>query len=98
MTLAFAFFVPGRAIVSNWPRMARWSAAAMPMVLSLAIVSVLSTAALGVHRWDPVRLFDLEAALSLGGLAIGMKRRHSAANAHSPAGALTGGTGDEAGG
>ena len=92
MTLAFAFFVPGRAIVSNWPRMARWSAAAMPMVLSLAIVSVLSTAALCVHQWHPIQLFDLEAALSLGGLAIGTKRRHP------PANALTGRPGDEAGG
>lgn len=82
LTLAFTFFVPGRAIVSNWPRMARWSAAAMPMVLSLAIVSLLATLALCVHLWHPIQLFDFEATASLGGLAIGARRRYSLTKLH----------------
>jgi hypothetical protein len=35
LALGFAFFVPGRAIVTNWPRMVSWSEVAMPMVPSL---------------------------------------------------------------
>src|SRR5260370_4517053 len=36
LALGFAFFVPGRAIVSNWPRMAAWSEAAIPIALKLS--------------------------------------------------------------
>lgn len=78
MTLAFAFFVPGRAIVSNWPRLARWSATAMPMVLSLAVLGLLATVTLWAHVWHPYQLFELEAFVSLAGLAMGIMRRYSA--------------------
>jgi uncharacterized membrane protein len=78
MALAFTFFVPGRAIVTNWPRVARWSAATMPMVLSLAVLSLLATVALWARVWHPVQIFEIEASLSLAGLSIGMTRRHSA--------------------
>jgi uncharacterized membrane protein len=79
LALAFTFFVPGRAIVSNWPAVARWSAAASTIVLSLAVLSFLATAALWAHEWHPVHLFEVEASLSLVGLGIGIVRRHSAA-------------------
>src|SRR5215469_15427632 len=49
LTLGFAFFVPGRAMVSNWPKMAAWSEAAMPMVLSLAALALVATATLWAH-------------------------------------------------
>jgi uncharacterized membrane protein len=78
LTLAFTFFVPGRAIVSNWPAVARWSAAAITIVLSLAVLSLLATVTLWAHLWHPTQLFEAEAALSLAGLGIGMVRRSSA--------------------
>src|SRR5580700_8738237 len=49
LALLFVFFVPGRAIVINWPRMAAWSDVAMPMVLSLALLTLLATVALWAH-------------------------------------------------
>lgn len=76
LALGFALFVPGRAIVANWPRMARWSEVAMPMVLSLAVLTLLATTELWAHFWQPLELFQVEAGLSLVGLAVGAARRH----------------------
>jgi uncharacterized membrane protein len=76
LALAFAFFVPGRAIVSNWPRMGQWSEAAMSLVLSLAVLVLLTTVMLWVHAWHPLGLFQAVAGLSIVGLIIGMARRH----------------------
>ena len=76
LTVAFAFFVPGRAIVGNWPRMGQWSEAAMSMVLSLAVLVLLTTVMLWIHAWHPLGLFQAVAGLSLVGLIIGMARRH----------------------
>jgi uncharacterized membrane protein len=78
LTLAFTFFVPGRAIVTNWPRMARWSAVGMSMVLSLAVLTLLATTFLWAHLWQPVALFQAEAVLSVAGLAVGVLRRRKA--------------------
>ena len=75
LTVAFAFFVPGRAIVGNWPRMGQWSEAATSMVLSLAVLVLLTTVMLWVHAWHPLGLFQVVAGLSLVGLIIGMARR-----------------------
>lgn len=76
LAAGFAFFVPGRAIVTNWPRMARWSGAAMSMVLSLAVLTLLATITLWAHVWHPMALFGVEAWLSLAGLIVGGARRH----------------------
>jgi hypothetical protein len=76
LAFGFAFFVPGRAIVSNWPQLAGWSPAAMPLVLSLAVLVVLATTSLWVGAWHPLGLFEAEAWLSLAGLAAGIARRH----------------------
>lgn len=78
LTLVFTFFVPGRAIVTNWPRMARWSGVGMSMVLSLAVLTLLATTFLWAHLWQPVALFQAEAVLSLAGLAVGVVRRRKA--------------------
>lgn len=78
LTLGFTFFVPGRAIVTNWPRMARWSGVGMSMVLSLAVLTLLATTFLWAHLWQPVALFQAEAVLSLAGLAVGVVRRRKA--------------------
>ena len=76
LAIAFTFFVPGRAIVSNWPRLARWSEAAAAMVFSLASLVLLATASLWVRLWHPMDLLLIEAWISLAGLGIGVLRRH----------------------
>jgi hypothetical protein len=77
LTLVFLFFVPGRAIVSNWPRLGRWSEAAMSMVLSLTVLVLLATVALWIHEWHPLGLFQVEGAASVVGVVTGTLRRHS---------------------
>jgi uncharacterized membrane protein len=74
--LGFVCFVPGRAIVTNWPQIAQWSEAAVSMVLSLAVLTLLATVTLWVHVWQPLDVFQIEAWLSLVGLTIGFARRH----------------------
>jgi len=75
LALGFACFVPGRAVVTNWPRLGAWSQAAVAMVLSIAIVTLLAMVALWAHAWRPLLLFQFEAGLSLAGLAAGVLRR-----------------------
>jgi len=75
LALGFVFFVPGRAIVANWPRMARWSEVAIPMVLSLAVTGLFATAALWAHLWRPLQIFEIEAWLSLAALVFSILRR-----------------------
>jgi hypothetical protein len=76
LTLGFSLFVPGRAIVTNWPRMTNWSKVAMPMVLSLTLLTLLATATLWAHIWKPMDLFWAEAWLSVAGLCLGIARRN----------------------
>lgn len=77
LSLVFLFFVPGRAIVSNWPTLGWWSEAAMSMVLSLAVLALLATVTLWMHIWHPLGLFQLEAVASVVGIVVGTLRRHS---------------------
>ncbi len=74
LALVFAFFVPGRAIVTNWPRMAMWSEVAMPVVFSLASLAIFATISLWAGFWRPLDLFQAEAWLSLGALFFGLVR------------------------
>jgi peptidoglycan/LPS O-acetylase OafA/YrhL len=76
LTLGFTLFAPGRAIVANWPRTARWSEVAMPLVLSLAVLTLLAATSLWAHAWHPLGLFQAEAWLTLTGLSIAIARRH----------------------
>jgi uncharacterized membrane protein len=78
LALAFAAFVPGRAVVANWPRIAYWSELGMSMVLSLAILTLVATLALWAHAWHPVGIFGVEACLSIAALVVGIIRRHQA--------------------
>jgi len=78
LTAVFACFVPGRAIVSNWPRMAAWSDIGMSIVLSLGVLTFLATVTLWARVWHPLGLFQLEAAASLAGLGIAIARRRRA--------------------
>jgi len=76
LVLAFAFFAPGRAIVTNWPRFAYWSEFGMSVVLSLAVLTLLATVTLWAGYWHPVALFKIEAPLTTVALVAGMIRRH----------------------
>ncbi len=75
LVLAFTFFVPGRAIITNYPRMARWSDLGASMVVSLGVLAFLATVTLWAHFWHPLGLFQVEAVLSLAALAVGIVRR-----------------------
>ena len=75
IALAFAFFVPGRAVVTNWQRIERWSGVGVSLVFSLAILTVVATVSLWLRAWHPLALFEAEAVLSLIGLGIGASRR-----------------------
>ena len=75
LVLAFTFFVPGRAVITNYPRMARWSALGSSIVVSLGVLAFLATVTLWAHLWHPLGLFQVEAVLSLAALAVGIVRR-----------------------
>jgi hypothetical protein len=77
LSLGFAVFVPGRAIVTNWPRVAGWSEAAITVAFSLAFLILVTTVALWTHYWHPLGLAQALAALSLAGLAVGVLRRRT---------------------
>ncbi len=75
LVLVFTFFVPGRAIITNYPRMARWSDLGTSVVVSIGVLAFLATVTLWARFWHPLGLFQIEAAASLAGLAIGIVRR-----------------------
>lgn len=84
LTLLFTFYVPGRALVANWPRMARWSPVGMSIVFSLGILTLLAMLTLWAGLWHPMPLFFIEAIVSLAGLVAALARR-SRARAAAPA-------------
>jgi len=75
LTVLFTFFVPGRAVVSNWPRMAGWADLAMCIAISLGLLLTIALIALWLHAWHPESLFAAEALLSLTWLSVGLIRR-----------------------
>jgi hypothetical protein len=79
LALLFTFYVPGRAIVSNWPRVARWSGVGMSVAFSLGLVTLLATVTLWIGFWHPLGLFVVEAVISLAGLANGVVTRRQLA-------------------
>jgi hypothetical protein len=79
--LIFTFFVPGRAVVGNWPRMADWAGVAMSIVLSLGLMIFLATLMLWMKLWHPLGLFEFEALFSLIGLGVAITRRRLSFNA-----------------
>ena len=75
LALLFVAYVPGRAVVANWPSARARSAFALPMVLSLAIVALVSTVGLWLDGWYPTYQFIGEAALSAAAIATALVRR-----------------------
>ena len=49
----FVLFIPGRAIVSNWPEMPGRSVVAVSILFSLALNTLIATVALWAHVWHP---------------------------------------------
>jgi hypothetical protein len=76
LTLGFSLFVPGRAIVTNWPRLLSWSQVAVPIILSLSLLALLAMITLWARAWSPLILFQIEAWLSVAGLCLGLARRN----------------------
>jgi hypothetical protein len=72
----FAFFVPGRAIVTNWPRLAEWSDIGMSVVLSVALVTFVSMVTLWLKYWHPIGQFQVEAVLSVVAVGVAIARRN----------------------
>ena len=73
--LAFVCYVPGRALVANWSSAEARSQLALPVVLSVSIVTLVSVIGLWVHAWSPLAQFGVEAAASVVVLAVAMLRR-----------------------
>jgi uncharacterized membrane protein HdeD (DUF308 family) len=80
LTLVFTFFVPGRAIVSNWSRMSGWSDIGMSIALSLGVLTLFAVISLWARVWHPLGLFQFEAAASLIGLGVAIARRRASAS------------------
>lgn len=80
LTVVFTFFVPGRAIVSNWSRMAGWSDIGMSIALSLGALTLLAVISLWARVWHPLGLFQFEAVASLIGLGVAIARRRASAS------------------
>lgn len=75
LTVVFTFFVPGRAVVSNWPRMEAWADMAMCIAISLGLLVTIALIALWLRAWHPESLFAAEALVCIGWLGIGTVRR-----------------------
>jgi uncharacterized membrane protein len=58
--VVFALYVPGRSIVSNWPRMAARSNVAASVLFSLSILTLFATLTLWAGYWHPLGLLEVE--------------------------------------
>lgn len=76
LLLVFTFFIPGRAVVTNWRGLTPSPKFALPIVFSLGILTSLAMISLWLHAWAPLALFQAEAWLSIFGLSAGVIRRH----------------------
>jgi uncharacterized membrane protein len=74
----FALFVPGRAVVANWPAIATRAHVAVTVLFSLTLLTLIATAALWSHFWHPLGLLVVESILSAGALIAAILRRHRA--------------------
>lgn len=75
LTFAFAVYVPGWAIVANCgPRM-RASRTAVPVLVSVSVLTAAATITLWLHAWHPLQLFDIEAGVSIALMSVAAIRR-----------------------
>ena len=73
--VAFSLFVPGRAIISNWPSMAVRPQVAVSILFSLAVLTLLATLTLWVGYWRPLGLLEVECVAFGLALLVGLVRR-----------------------
>jgi uncharacterized membrane protein len=75
--LAFAFvvYVPGWALVTNFMPKTRASRTALPVLVSVTILTAAATFTLWLHAWHPLQLFDIEAGASIALMIVGAIRR-----------------------
>lgn len=73
--VAFTLFVPGRAIVSNWPSLAVRPQVALCILFSLAVLTLLASLTLWAGYWRPLGLLEVECVAFGVALLVGLVRR-----------------------
>lgn len=79
--VAFALFVPGRSIVSNWPKMEERSHIAASVLFSVASLTLIATVTLWMGFWHPLGLLEVECAVSTVALFVAIVRRRRSVHA-----------------
>jgi len=79
LALAFVLYVPGRAVVTSFPSTRHGSRLALPVMLSISIVALVSAVALWIRAWNPIGIFCTFAALSAAAFAVSLRRSVGAA-------------------
>lgn len=74
--LFFTVFVPGRAVVSNWPGIATRAPIAVSVLFSLVLLTLFATVTLWLRFWHPLGLLEVESIISIVALLVGIVRRH----------------------
>ncbi len=75
LSFAFAVYVPGWAVVANFTPLMRASRSALPVVVSLTVLTAFATVTLWLHAWHPLQLFDIEAGTSIALIGLAAIRR-----------------------
>ncbi|MGD1012545.1 MAG: hypothetical protein ABR925_08465 [Acidimicrobiales bacterium] len=75
LTLAFVIYVPGWAITANCELRTRLSRTALPVIVSLVLLTTTATVMVWTHIWQPLALFDIEAGMSIALITLGALRR-----------------------
>jgi len=83
LALAFAVYIPGRAVAINWRSVYLRSRIAIPVVLALTVNILVATTILWLHEWHPIELFEAEAIASCVLIVIGLWRRNHHATSQS---------------
>jgi uncharacterized membrane protein len=73
--VAFTLFVPGRAIISNWPSLAVRPQVALSILFSLTVLTLLATLTLWAGYWRPLGLLQVECVVFGAALVVGLVRR-----------------------
>ncbi len=75
LTFAFTVYVPGWAIVSNLMPKKPASRTALPVLVSVTLLTAAATVTLWLHAWHPLQLFDFEAGASVALIGVAATRR-----------------------
>jgi uncharacterized membrane protein len=75
VAVLFTVFVPGWAVVSNWPAVARRSRVAVSIVFSLTLLALIATVTLWLHFWHPIAVTEVESVVAAAALVAALARR-----------------------